>query len=282
MLENNEQSAVARHYGGVDILSGILAALEQMGKDPARITPRDLAVVDEFHIRGREATIELAGRAQPRPGERVLDAGCGIGGSARFLAAEHSCLSTGIDLTAEYVVAAKALAQLVHLEDVAFCRGSALALPFAQGAFDLVWTEHAQMNIADKPRLYAELARVLRPGGRLAFHDVFAGSGEALYPVPWADEAAISFVPRPEEARAALERSGLRIAQWEDTTRRSIDWFAAAAKRAGASGPSGPSGPPPLALHLVMGPNAKLKVSNLVRNLAEGRLAVVQAVAVKA
>ena len=205
------QHAVERHYGGVDILSGILAALKQTGKDPAKLVPRDLALVDEFHIRGREATLELAERVQPRAGERVLDAGCGIGGSARFLAAEHSCLATGIDLTSEYVVAAKALTQLVHL-DVAFCRGSALALPFADGAFDLVWTEHAQMNIADKPRLYSELARVLGRGGRLAFHDVFAGSGEVHYPVPWANEAAVSFVASPEEARAALERSGLRIA----------------------------------------------------------------------
>jgi MPBQ/MSBQ methyltransferase len=246
-----------------------------MGKDTAKLAPRDLALVDEFHIRGRDATVELADRAKPQAGERVLDVGCGLGGSARFLAAERSCVATVLDLTSEYVDAATELARVVGLDAVRFCRGSALDLPFADGEFDLVWTEHAQMNIADKQRLYSEMARVLRPGGRLAFHDVFAGAGQPYYPVPWAEEAAISFLVAPDESRTLLEQAGFRIVHWEDTTKRSLEWFAAAAKR------SVGSGPPPLGLHLVMGANARAKVSNLVRNLGEGRLVVVQAVAAK-
>jgi len=73
--------------------------------------------VDEFHVRGREATVELARRAALGPGTRVLDVGCGLGGSARYLAAEHECQVTGIDLTQEYVDVANALAGMVGLSD---------------------------------------------------------------------------------------------------------------------------------------------------------------------
>lgn len=171
---------VERHYArDDDILLCIAAALREAGKDPSRLAPADLAPVDEFHIRGRESTVELARRAAPRTGERVLDLGCGLGGSARYLAAEHGCAVTGIDLTHAYVDAARTLTRWVGLDGrVRFEAADALALPFDDASFDLVWTEHVQMNIADKSRLYAEIARVLAPGGRLALHDFLRGTGE--------------------------------------------------------------------------------------------------------
>ena len=73
-----------------------------------------------------------------------------------------------------------------------FSQGSALELPCQDESFDLAWTEHVQMNIEDKARFYGEIARVLRPGGKLAFHDIFRGPGEPpFYPAPWAGDAAI-------------------------------------------------------------------------------------------
>jgi len=106
-------------------------------------------------MRGREATVELARLASLEPGQRVLDVGCGLGGAARYLALEYGCRATGIDLTDAYVHVAAEIARLVGLErSVAFTQGSAVALPFADAAFDVVWTEHVQMNIADKPAFY--------------------------------------------------------------------------------------------------------------------------------
>ena len=139
------------HYGVGGILDSRLGTLTAMGKDVDDLKPSDLAPVDEFHIRGREATLELADRADIRPGMKVLDVGCGLGGSVRFLAAERDCHATGIDLTEEYIDVSISLAKLVGLEGkVDFHCGSALELPFDDGAFDLVWTEHVQMNIEDK------------------------------------------------------------------------------------------------------------------------------------
>jgi ubiquinone/menaquinone biosynthesis C-methylase UbiE len=147
----NARASVESHYARGEILNSILRALRQMGKEVSQLVPSDLAPVDEFHIRGREATVELAERVSLKPGLRVLDVGSGLGGSARYLASEHQCRVTGIDLTREYVEVADALADLVGLRELAeFRQCSALDMPYASGSFDLVWTEHVQMNIADK------------------------------------------------------------------------------------------------------------------------------------
>jgi len=207
---DRESGRVERHYGRGGILGSILAALKASHKDMARLAPQDLAPVDEFHLRGREATLQLAQRAALRPGLRVLDVGCGLGGSARHLAAEHGCHVTGVDLTREYIDAARELAERVGLqEQVSFHACSALSLPFPPDAFDLVWTEHAQMNIADKPRFYGEIVRVLSPNDRLVFHDIFQGeAGPPYFPVPWAEEPSLSALAPPDAVRGMLEHLG--------------------------------------------------------------------------
>lgn len=274
---SNAQDSVERHYGRGALLDSILGALRELGKDLGQLVPSDLAPVDEFHIRGREATVELANRASLRPGLRVLDVGSGLGGSARYLAVEHRCRALGIDLTKEYVDVANALAELVGLKGtVEFRQGSALEIPFDDGAFDVVWTEHVQMNIADKRAFYAEMARVLAPGGRLLFHDIFQGAGgPPHYPVPWADDSSISFLAPPDIVCAILEELGLRILDWEDKTRHSLDWFLATVEKIEQSGP------PPLGIHLLMGDTARTKLGNVVGNLKEARVVVIQAVAEK-
>lgn len=272
---SHNDATIQRHYGGEEIVSSILAALRASGKDLERLRPADLAPVDEFHVRGREATTELAARAALSPGMRVIDVGCGLGGSARHLAIEHGCHVVGVDLTAEYVEAACELTRLVGLaSEVEFRQASALALPFPDASFDVAWTEHVQMNIADKPAFYGELARVLAPGGRLVFHDVFAGPlGAPHYPVPWASGPEISHLATTDEVRKILEDLGLRITDWEDRSERTREWFARTIEKLRATGAR-----PPLGLHILMGPDTPIKFQNLLGNLSEARITVVQAV----
>lgn len=261
--------SVAHHYGRTDLGERILAALEAAGLNTDELRVDDLAPVDAFHIRGREATEELARLAQIGPGDHVLDAGCGIGGTGRYLAATFGCRVTGIDLTDEYIGVAEMLTERVGLADqVAFRQGSVLDLPFDDDGFDVVWTEHAQMNVADKRTFYRELFRVLKPGGKLAFHDIFEGpEGDPHFPVPWAPDASISHLVRIEELRAALGAAGFSQLLWEDKTAASADFFRGVLAR----------GPAALGLHLLMD-DAKTKLGNLLRNLEEGRVCVVQAV----
>src|SRR5215471_746425 len=195
---------VAAHYTRGGLADTILAALKAAGKDIDHLSIDDLAPVDEFHSGQRAATMRLAELAGVKGGERVLDVGSGVGGPSRYLAQTFGCRVTGIDLTPEFVAVATMLAQRTGLADrVSYQQGNALDLPFADASFDLVWSQNAAMNIADRERLYAGMRRVLKPGGRVAIQDVAAGpGGEPHYPTPWASRKDMSFLFTPEETRA--------------------------------------------------------------------------------
>lgn len=265
----------ANYAPGGDIAARIVAGLRAAGKDPDALQPDDLGPVDQFHTGGKEATLRLAMRAEITAGMRVLDLGGGLGGAARTLAHEAGCAVTVLDLTEEYCRAGALLTECTGLADrVTFRNGDACAPPFADGSFDAVWTQHSSMNIADKATLYAEACRVLRPGGRLALHEVMAGPVQpAHFPVPWAREPSVSFLQPPDAVRATLRDAGLGEIAWEDETAASVAWFRA---RVAAGGTS--SGPPPLGLHLLLGADTGTRLGNVLRNLEEGRVAIVQAV----
>ena len=145
------EQSVSQHYTHGSLEAALLDALKRAGKDLDALTYADLAVVDEFHIGGRPATRALGEQIDLPAGARVLDIGCGIGGPARFFAAERGWQVEGIDLTAEYVEVAKALSRRVGMADaVSFRQASATALPFADASFDGAYMLHVGMNIADK------------------------------------------------------------------------------------------------------------------------------------
>ena len=220
---------IKQHYTRSDLATVILTALSNVGKDVNNLKPEDLAPIDEFHIRGREATLELARAAGLEASKQVLDIGSGVGGPSRCIAREFACRVTGIDLTDEYCRVATMLAErtgLSHL--VSYRQGDALNIPFPDRAFDVVWTQHVAMNIPDKATLYREMYRVLKPGGVLAIYDILAGpGGPVLFPVPWARLPETSFLVTLEQLRGLLEASGFEISVWEDTTAAARDWFTA-------------------------------------------------------
>ena len=195
----------------------------------------------------------------------------------RYLATQYGCKVAGIDLTEEYISIGKTLTQMVGLSDrVELRHGSALEIPYEDERFDKVWTEHVQMNIADKNRFYAEIERVLKPGGRLLFHDIFRGPGDPpLYPTPWAEDESMSTLATETEACSIIEQAGLGIDQWLVKDKESIEHFKKKAAQFQADGP------PPISTHLLMGENSKNKVQNYIRNLSEGRVSVALGVAHK-
>jgi len=276
-MQTGVNEEIQTHYTRAYLGDVILAALEKAGKDVDRLTPEDLAPIDQFHIRGRMATLELARVAGLDAAKYVLDVGSGVGGTSRCLAKEFGCRVTGIDLTDEYCRAATMLTTRTGLEHlVDFRQGDATELPFDDQTFDVVWTEHVAMNIPDKTRLYQEMHRVLKPGGTLAIYDVLAGpSGPVLYPVPWARTSDTSFLVQPTELRKLLAEAGFTLTDWSDTTDAARAWFVALAEKIQKEGF------PPLGFHVLMGADFQAMAQNQGRNLQEGRIVLGQVVARK-
>ncbi|RWK25788.1 MAG: class I SAM-dependent methyltransferase [Mesorhizobium sp.] len=261
---------VRDHYRATGLTERLKTALAVFGPEEQQLKPEQLATLDQFHTRGLAATAELAKLAGIAAGMSVLDVGSGVGGPARFLAATHGCEVTGIDLSEPFVEAAQYLtARTGQGGAVSFKVGSALALPLDDGGFDVVLLQHVAMNIADRPLLYREIRRVLKPGGKFATFDVVLNGGDPHYPVPWAKTPAESFLLSAAATCEAIEAAGFRTLVQRDDTAEAKTWFAALR----ASGP-----PPSLNLGVVMGPGFADFAANLGRNLMEGRLGILTAV----
>jgi SAM-dependent methyltransferase len=266
------EAAVAGHYGRGRLEELILGAVAREGKDPEKLTAVDLAAVDEFHVGGLEATQELAKHMELRAGLRLLDVGSGIGGPARYFAAEHGCRVTGIDLTEEFVRVAGSLTTRTKLDGLAeFRQGSALELPFEPGTFDGAYMIHVGMNIADKAGIFREVRRVLKPEGLFMVFDIMrAAEGAIKYPVPWALSDETSFVGTVKDYRDALQNGGFRIAQ----ERGRGPFGIAFTERMMARMAQG--GPPALGLHLLMGEKTPIMIRNILAMMKEGVLEPVE------
>jgi ubiquinone/menaquinone biosynthesis C-methylase UbiE len=151
----------------------ILERLRADGIELEGLTEETLQNYDQDHFGGLEAVDVLAAQAGIGAATHVLDACSGMGGPARYLAHRLGCRVTGLDITRSRHEAAVRLTAMVGLDHlVDFRLGNALAMPFPAASFDVVIGQEAFAHVPDKPRLIAECARVVRPGGLIAFTDI--------------------------------------------------------------------------------------------------------------
>jgi ubiquinone/menaquinone biosynthesis C-methylase UbiE len=267
------QQDVSKHYTHGNLVAAIRSGIESLGKTTNSVTVDDLAPVDEYHIGGRQASKDFLGQLNLTPEKHVLDVGCGLGGTARFVASSYGCQVTGIDLTPEFIETGKVLCGWVGLDNrISLHLGSALAMPFVDRAFDCACMLHVGMNIDDKAKLCLEVSRVLRSNSLFGIYDVMRiGDGELTYPVHWAKTAASSAVAKPAQYREALEKAGFAVIAERNRRDFALAQYDQLRVRTAAAG-----GPPPLGLHLLMGRNTPDYVRNMIENVSTGRIAPVE------
>lgn len=267
---------VTDHYTSDNLEARIVQGLKNAGKDLSGLTLKDLSVIDQLHTGGHLATLSLAKAAGLASGMTVLDAGCGIGGTTRLLAEQFGCKVIGIDLMEIFVSAAQTLTAATGLtESTRFIQGNVCSMPFDDGEFDCVWSQHTLMNIQDKEAVFKEFFRVLKPGGLLVLHEVFKGSDIPLQlPVPWADTHAISFLEPWDTALKRLTGMGMSCQASNDLTGQARTWWQKVKEAALKSGDK----PRPLGPHIVFGENGKHFGSTMSANLDNQCIQVMEAV----
>ena len=172
---------------------------------------------------GLEMARELIARMNLAPGARVLDVGCGLGGSAFVMASEFDLKVDGIDLSNNMLeIARRKLEQKGLADQVAFEWGDCLELD-QESVYDAVYSRDVFLHIHDKSRLFEVLRRALRSGGQLLFTDYCCG------PQPWGDDFSAYVEERgydlhtPEAYRELIVSAGFQQAAGQDISDRFIE-----------------------------------------------------------
>jgi ubiquinone/menaquinone biosynthesis C-methylase UbiE len=263
-----KNNTTTEQYSNSLLFERIIENLVKSGLTKEQITRKHTSVFDEFHIRGREVTVELLTSLQLNQSHKVLDVGCGLGGPCRMIAETYDCKVVGLDLTAEYIRTAQMLSELLHLDShTQFLQGDALMLPFESKSFDLVFTQHVQMNIEDKAQFYSEINRVLKPGGKFIYYDVFCNGNHPLpYPLPWANKKSLSFLINSTEKDEYLIGLGMNEITTTNQSEKGSKFMNAFLEKAEKK-PTLLSGQ-----KLLMGDNTEEKLLNIQKCLTENRI----------
>lgn len=263
----SETKLVVDHYTRNNLMERIDIALAGAGHDPDKLTIAALSELDHLHGGGFATTEVQAELAEIPLGCHVLDAGCGIGGPSRYLADSYGCTVEAIDLTPEYVEVARQLNDKVGLGDkITVEVGSVTELPYADQCFDVVICQNVSMNVADKPSLFEEALRVLKPGGIYTFSHIADGpNAPPVYPLPWAHTPDVSFLGTPQEILDTLSSVG--FVEIED--KASI----------APSKPGGPPQPGTIGGAPAMGDDMPLRIQNTMQSIQEDRLISMMVVA---
>jgi SAM-dependent methyltransferase len=265
---------IREHWAGRDNVRALIEGLA--GGDPRLERPavEDLAPRDQLHAGTLAATERFAAWAGIRAGERVLDLGSGLGGSARFLAARREVRVTALEPCAELHGAGVELTRrsgLSHL--VEHVLGDAASFEAPADRFDVVWIQHVEMQVRDKAAFCRAAARCLAPGGRVVWHDWLAGpGGEPRWPVFWSADGSLSFCARKAGFEEHLRGAGLRLSRFEPIPDETVGWFEEGRLAVCAALTSLRAKSPPPTDRICKIEHLVLELENAISNVREGRL----------
>ena len=135
-----------------------------------------LVMGEQIHVGGLKSSMVLAEKAGIQAGMKGVDLCSALGAGCRFLVRNFNVTMCGVDATDTMLTKAARRAEDAGMSDkIEFKKGDVTAVSYEDGAFDFVWGEDAWCYVVDKEKLIAEAARILKPGGTLAFTDWIEG-----------------------------------------------------------------------------------------------------------
>jgi ubiquinone/menaquinone biosynthesis C-methylase UbiE len=180
----------------------------------------EMLMGEQIHVGAESETDVLANKAGVTEQTHLLDVCSALGGPARYLARNYGCRVTGLDATRRMDEEANRRTKAEGLSDkINYVLGNALDMPFPAGTFDVVWGQDAWCYITDKKRLIEECARVLKPGGVLAFTDWLEAGPMTEEEVMALNTFMVFPYMETLDGYAALtEQAGLTVVEKEDLT----------------------------------------------------------------
>lgn len=172
---------------------------------------------------GLESTTEICASLGLSPGIRVLDVGCGIGGSAFHMAGNYGAHVTGVDLLHQLIEQGQHRAAQRGIQNVRFIANNIIDAELPEEGFDLIYSRDAIMYNEDKAAVFQRLRSLLAPGGRLFISDY--GRGPDPLAPDFTDYVAETgyYLLQADEYAAALEEAGFTQARVDDKTPEFID-----------------------------------------------------------
>jgi cyclopropane fatty-acyl-phospholipid synthase-like methyltransferase len=165
----------------------------------------------------------MAEMAGIKPGETVLDAGCGVGGAAFYLASNYNCQVEGISLSERQIALAQSHGKRLGLNhQTRFSIADYLQTPFKNQSFDKIWACESLCYANDYSNFLKEASRLLKPGGRVVLSDYFLTekgiSDPDAYLRKWGDTWAISRFNYAISFQEAVEKNGFKTISRKDFT----------------------------------------------------------------
>ncbi len=176
---------------------------------------------DYLSIGGKDSTETLATMAGISQDSSVLDIGSGLGGPVMYIAETRGCEVMGLDIVDSNIKTARNRAKIRSLQNlVTFQLGDAMDMPFPTDSFNVIIGQDAWSHVPDKDKLISECARVIEPGGTIAFTDwLDIGGMHGNYRATVLDAVAATTLSDLKKYTASLVCQGFEIVIQEDISK---------------------------------------------------------------